>query len=158
MSTQPTAAPYSAPWHPNPEGSATCTTTYKDATPSPVNPLYMPPAAMYGKAADLARSLGCGLGPSYVAILACAAGMGVHGGPIYHQKPTLYVAMLGAVGAGKSTVIERAMQTLPQVMGMNSTPSWVVTRACCRYTRMRCPVVYRHPSYARMSSAPRCQR
>ena len=66
----------------------------------------IPPEAMYGRAATLAKSIQTPLGYAYPAILACIAGCGVT--PSHSIRSNLYVANLGPVHSGKSVTSKRA--------------------------------------------------
>jgi hypothetical protein len=68
----------------------------------------IPDGAMYGKAAEIARSLETPLGFAYPAVLTAACGAGIEAcGTI---RPTLYTSLLGSVGSGKSVTRNRVIE------------------------------------------------
>jgi hypothetical protein len=74
----------------------------------------MPESVMYGRAGELARTLQAPLGWAYTAVLTLCAGIGVRMAPTSGEavRPTLYTALVGAAGDGKSRTINRARKTL----------------------------------------------
>jgi hypothetical protein len=83
----------------------------------------MPENVMYGWLGDQARTLGCPLTWAYPAMLTAYAGM--YGFRIAHPsaaiRPTLYTALMGGVGGGKSTTMRRAVSKLnPKKVGVET--------------------------------------
>ncbi|MCU1247066.1 MAG: hypothetical protein JWQ49_95 [Edaphobacter sp.] len=91
-------------------------------SPSPVvtvpittqtHPLLMPDDASYGWLGDHARAISAPLGWTYCSLLALFAGLGINTNEenelVY---PTVYVALLGGVGKGKSLTMKRAHRSL----------------------------------------------
>lgn len=114
--TQQATTPFAVAHDAN--GKPTITWTVPPEKPSsPVSTaryLSMPESAMYGLAADQARALQAPLGWSYVSVLTLYAALGVQ---VHDQggegiRPTLYTALLGNKGAGKSRTIDRAMKMI----------------------------------------------
>jgi hypothetical protein len=68
----------------------------------------IPTEAMYGKAADISRSLDTPLGFAYPAVLTAACGAGIEASGTI--RPTLYVSLLGSVGSGKSVTKDRVLE------------------------------------------------
>jgi hypothetical protein len=68
----------------------------------------IPIDAMYGKAAELGRHLETPLGFAYPAVLTAACGAGTEASGTI--RPTLYTALLGSVGSGKSVTKDRALE------------------------------------------------
>lgn len=76
-------------------------------------PLAIPPDAMFGKLAAMARETECPLSWAYTSLLAYYAGLGINmhdADPKVH--PTVYVALLGDVEDGKSVTMKRTRQKL----------------------------------------------
>jgi hypothetical protein len=79
----------------------------------PAHPLLLPANATYGWLGDHARSLDTPLGWAYCSLLPLFAGIGINTNAADEQvHPTLYVALLGGVGQGKSLTMERARKSL----------------------------------------------
>jgi hypothetical protein len=72
-------------------------------------PLAMPEDAAYGRLAELAYAMQAPLGPAYVALAALYSGQGIN----MHDhrpvvRPTIFAALMGGAGDGKSTTMDRA--------------------------------------------------
>ncbi len=73
----------------------------------------MPKEAMYGYLKDVAEELMAPFGWAYPATLAVAATLGIS--QVTNIRPTLYVALLGAIHGGKSSTRERAVKNFPNL-------------------------------------------
>ena len=73
----------------------------------------MPQDAMYGYLGQRAKELQVPIGYGYPSLLAVGGALGCYeSGEKQHVRGTLYVALLGPVGQGKSIAMERAMEAL----------------------------------------------
>lgn len=76
-------------------------------------PLMMPEHCMYGTLGDLTRKMESPLGWAYSSLLALYAGQGINLSDRYPSvRPTLFVALMGGVGDGKSATLQRAQRIL----------------------------------------------
>jgi hypothetical protein len=80
----------------------------------------IPVEAMYGKAADLARTLETPLGFAYPAVLTAACGAGIEASGTI--RPTLYTSLLGSVGSGKSVTKDRVLELFLPNKGFDDQP------------------------------------
>jgi hypothetical protein len=84
-----------------------------------VYPLAMPEACMYGWLGDATRTLHAPPGPAYCTMLAMFAGQGINTqDPDPKVRGTIYVAITGDAGKGKSIIQSRAAKTF----GLDTAP------------------------------------